>query len=132
MDRDRDDLGPEEKVVQLEARMRNELLEQAEKLERESAAALDEDTGLHALATRQAELAAALRSLVSRIGEGLKSGALAVKGDGSRDPLELIEQAEQLEFEAAAAVAEAEAMHSLAARQAALAARLRSLAARLG
>jgi hypothetical protein len=131
MDREMDELGSEERVAQLQARMRNELLEQAERLEHESAAALDEDSGLHQLATRQAELAAALRSLASRIGEELRSGALATHSMDSRDPAELVDQAEALEFEAAAAVAEAESMRSLATRQAALAARLRSLAARL-
>jgi hypothetical protein len=131
MNREINELGSEERVAHLQARMRHELLEQAERLEHESAAALDEDSGLHQLAMRQAELAAALRSLAARIGDGLKSGAFPATTPDSRDPAELIDQAEALEFEAAAAVAEAESMRSLATRQAALAARLRSLAARL-
>ena len=126
-----EDQGSEARVAQLQARMRTDLLVQAERLEHGSAAALDEDSGLHRLATRQAELAAALRSLATQIGDEVESGVLADRLDEFRGPTEFIDQAVELEIEAAAEVAEAESMRSLATRQAALAARLRSLAASL-
>ena len=131
MDNVMEDQGSEAKVAQLQARMQTDLLVQAQRLEHDSAAALDEDGGLHRLATRQAELAAALRSLATQFGDEDESGALADRSGESRGPTELIDQAVELEIEAAAEVAEAESMHTLASRQAALAARLRVLAARL-
>lgn len=131
--------NPEQLVAEMRSRMRSDLLAQAETFESEVAAALEETRGMQGLAAREAALAAGLRALAARITEqltreeiedvvGKEAGAEVVSDRWSGD---LLDRADTLEYEASAALNEAEALHALAKRQAALAAELRSLAARI-
>jgi hypothetical protein len=130
--------SPEQRVSEMRSRMRADLVTQAEVFESEVAAALEETRGLQGLAAREAALAADLRSLAARITSRLNREEIE-ESFGDRGPSsgkdssfgDLLDRADTLEYEASAALNEAEALHALAKRQAALAAELRSLAARI-
>lgn len=129
---------PEQRVSEMRSRIRADLLAQAETFEGEVVAALEETQGLQGLAAREAALAAELRSLAARITSRLNREEIEEAfgdhgGSARRDSSfgDLLDRADTLEYEASAALNEAEALHALAKRQAALAAELRSLAARI-
>ncbi len=129
---------PEQRVSQMRSRIRADLLAQAETFEGEVVAALEETQGLQGLAAREAALAAELRSLAARITSRLNREEIEEAfgdqgGSTGRDSSfgDLLDRADTLEYEASAALNEAEALHALAKRQAALAAELRTLAARI-
>jgi hypothetical protein len=131
--------NPEQVVAEMRSRIHSDLLAQAEAFEGEATAALEETRGMQSLAAREAALAAELRALATRITEQLTREEIedVLRNQADVDTIsdrasgDLLDRADTLEYEASAALSEAEALHAMAKRQAALAAELRSLAARI-